>query len=100
MTSPGHSSDEDFLGSLGISLDTDLTADADTHASVTGIYAQVSLLFSRKSVSFFYFFFSKMNPFYNHNMHNWTKSLSKVEKINLGRYGLSPIATLRGVVID
>ncbi|KDP37638.1 hypothetical protein JCGZ_07838 [Jatropha curcas] len=40
MTSPGHSSDEDFLGSLGISLDTDLTADADTHASVTGIYAQ------------------------------------------------------------
>ncbi|KDP35809.1 hypothetical protein JCGZ_10618 [Jatropha curcas] len=33
-------------------------------------------------------------------MHNWTKSLSKVEKINLGRYGLSPIATLRGVVID
>ena len=41
-----------------------------------------------------------MNPFYNHSMHNWTKSLSKVEKINLGRYGLSPIATLRGVVID
>ncbi|KDP47168.1 hypothetical protein JCGZ_25677 [Jatropha curcas] len=40
MTSPGHSSDDDFLGSLGISLDTDLTADADTHASVTGIYAQ------------------------------------------------------------
>ncbi|KDP44644.1 hypothetical protein JCGZ_19680 [Jatropha curcas] len=40
MTSSGHSSDEDFLESLGISLDTDLTADADTHASVTGIYAQ------------------------------------------------------------
>ncbi|KDP22028.1 hypothetical protein JCGZ_02990 [Jatropha curcas] len=40
MTSPGHSSDEDFLGSLGISLDPDLTADADTHTSVTGIYAQ------------------------------------------------------------
>ncbi|KDP20610.1 hypothetical protein JCGZ_04195 [Jatropha curcas] len=40
MTSPGHSSDEDFLESLGISLDPDLTADADTHASVTGIYAQ------------------------------------------------------------
>ncbi|KDP27772.1 hypothetical protein JCGZ_19978 [Jatropha curcas] len=35
MTSSGHSSDEDFLESLGISLDTDLTADADTHASVT-----------------------------------------------------------------
>ncbi|KDP38799.1 hypothetical protein JCGZ_05751 [Jatropha curcas] len=33
-------------------------------------------------------------------MHNWIKSLFKVEKINLGRYGLSPIATLRGVVID
>ncbi|KDP29271.1 hypothetical protein JCGZ_19436 [Jatropha curcas] len=34
-------SDEDFLGSLGISLDdVDLTADADTHASVTGIFAQ------------------------------------------------------------
>ncbi|KDP36336.1 hypothetical protein JCGZ_09756 [Jatropha curcas] len=41
MTSLGHSSDEDFLGSLGISLDIDLTADVDTHASVTGIYAQV-----------------------------------------------------------
>ncbi|KDP26288.1 hypothetical protein JCGZ_22325 [Jatropha curcas] len=27
MTSPGHSSDEDFLESLGISLDTDLTAE-------------------------------------------------------------------------
>ncbi|KDP21743.1 hypothetical protein JCGZ_03580 [Jatropha curcas] len=40
MTSPGHSSDEDFLESLGISLETDLTADADTHASMTGIYAQ------------------------------------------------------------
>ncbi|KDP31539.1 hypothetical protein JCGZ_15366 [Jatropha curcas] len=40
MTSSGHSSDEDFLESLGISLDTDLTADANTHASVTGIYAQ------------------------------------------------------------
>ncbi|KDP34753.1 hypothetical protein JCGZ_11274 [Jatropha curcas] len=40
MTSPGHSSDEDFLESLGISLDPDLTADANTHASVTGIYAQ------------------------------------------------------------
>ncbi|KDP24982.1 hypothetical protein JCGZ_24406 [Jatropha curcas] len=34
-------SDEDFLESLGISLDdVDLTADADTHASVTGIFAQ------------------------------------------------------------
>ncbi|KDP43334.1 hypothetical protein JCGZ_26592 [Jatropha curcas] len=41
MTSPGHSSDEDFLESLGISLDTDLTADANTHASMTGIYAQI-----------------------------------------------------------
>ncbi|KDP20257.1 hypothetical protein JCGZ_08708 [Jatropha curcas] len=40
MTSSGHSSDEDFLESLGISLDTDLTADADTHTSVTSIYAQ------------------------------------------------------------
>ncbi|KDP26314.1 hypothetical protein JCGZ_22323 [Jatropha curcas] len=34
-------SDEDFLESMGISLDdVDLTADADTHASVTGIFAQ------------------------------------------------------------
>ncbi|KDP43161.1 hypothetical protein JCGZ_00094 [Jatropha curcas] len=33
-------------------------------------------------------------------MHSWTRSLSKVEKINLGRYGLSPINTLRGVVDD
>ncbi|KDP27724.1 hypothetical protein JCGZ_19983 [Jatropha curcas] len=40
MTSSGHSSDEDFLESLGISLDINLTVDADTHASVTGIYAQ------------------------------------------------------------
>ncbi|KDP34608.1 hypothetical protein JCGZ_12637 [Jatropha curcas] len=41
MTSSGHSNDEDFLESLGISLDTDLTADADTHASMIGIYTQV-----------------------------------------------------------
>ncbi|KDP47190.1 hypothetical protein JCGZ_19672 [Jatropha curcas] len=41
-----------------------------------------------------------MNPLFNHSMHSWTKSLSKVEKINLGRYGLSPIITLRGVVVD
>ncbi|KDP37734.1 hypothetical protein JCGZ_05224 [Jatropha curcas] len=40
MTSPGHSSDKDFLESLGISLDPDLAVDAGTHASVTGIYAQ------------------------------------------------------------
>ncbi|KDP20363.1 hypothetical protein JCGZ_06440 [Jatropha curcas] len=40
MTPPSHSSDEDFLESLGISLETDLTADTNTHASVTGIYAQ------------------------------------------------------------
>ncbi|KDP30462.1 hypothetical protein JCGZ_17497 [Jatropha curcas] len=34
-------SDEDFLASLKISLDdVDLTTDADTHASVTGIFAQ------------------------------------------------------------
>ncbi|KDP22036.1 hypothetical protein JCGZ_02886 [Jatropha curcas] len=34
-------SDEDFLGSLGISLDeANVTVDADTHASVTGVYAQ------------------------------------------------------------
>ncbi|KDP24956.1 hypothetical protein JCGZ_24307 [Jatropha curcas] len=34
-------SGEDFLESLGISLDdVDLTADVDTHASVTGIFAQ------------------------------------------------------------
>ncbi|KDP45966.1 hypothetical protein JCGZ_11869 [Jatropha curcas] len=41
MTSPSHSSNEDFLESLGISLEeVNVTADADTHASVTGIYAQ------------------------------------------------------------
>ncbi|KDP30122.1 hypothetical protein JCGZ_18117 [Jatropha curcas] len=34
-------SDKDFLESLGISLDeVNVTADADTHASVTGVYAQ------------------------------------------------------------
>ncbi|KDP32644.1 hypothetical protein JCGZ_14860 [Jatropha curcas] len=33
-------------------------------------------------------------------MHSWTRSLSKVEKINLGRYGLSPVITLRGVIVD
>ncbi|KDP37858.1 hypothetical protein JCGZ_06365 [Jatropha curcas] len=42
MTSPSYSSDEDFLRSLGISLDeVDLMADADTHASMTGIFVQV-----------------------------------------------------------
>ncbi|KDP20364.1 hypothetical protein JCGZ_06441 [Jatropha curcas] len=41
MTSPSHSSDEDFLASLGVSLeDANVTADTDTHASVTGIYAR------------------------------------------------------------
>ncbi|KDP32202.1 hypothetical protein JCGZ_13809 [Jatropha curcas] len=40
LSEASHSSDEDFLESLGISLDIDLTADADTHASVTGIYAR------------------------------------------------------------
>ncbi|KDP24933.1 hypothetical protein JCGZ_24414 [Jatropha curcas] len=41
MTSPSHSSDEDFLASLGVSLeDADVTADADTHASITDIYAR------------------------------------------------------------
>ncbi|KDP23945.1 hypothetical protein JCGZ_27162 [Jatropha curcas] len=34
-------SDEDFLGSLGISLDeVNVTVDVDTHAFVTGVYAQ------------------------------------------------------------
>ncbi|KDP24234.1 hypothetical protein JCGZ_26693 [Jatropha curcas] len=33
-------------------------------------------------------------------MHSWTRSLSKVEKINLWRYGLSPVITIRGAVID
>ncbi|KDP31477.1 hypothetical protein JCGZ_15428 [Jatropha curcas] len=41
MTSSSHSSDEGFLESLGIYLEeVNVTADADTHASVTGIYAQ------------------------------------------------------------
>ncbi|KDP36004.1 hypothetical protein JCGZ_10463 [Jatropha curcas] len=35
-------SDEDFLESLEISLDeVNVTVDADTHASVTGVYAQM-----------------------------------------------------------
>ncbi|KDP22630.1 hypothetical protein JCGZ_02825 [Jatropha curcas] len=43
MALPSYSSDEDFLGSLGISLDeVDLMADADTHASMTGIFTQDS----------------------------------------------------------
>ncbi|KDP21954.1 hypothetical protein JCGZ_03122 [Jatropha curcas] len=43
MALPSYSSDEDFLGSLGISLDeVDLMADADSHASMTGIFAQDS----------------------------------------------------------
>ncbi|KDP23027.1 hypothetical protein JCGZ_01749 [Jatropha curcas] len=34
-------SGEDFLGSLGVSLEeVNLTVDANTHASVTGIFAQ------------------------------------------------------------
>ncbi|KDP32197.1 hypothetical protein JCGZ_14945 [Jatropha curcas] len=37
-------SDEDFLGSLGISLDeVDLMVDADTYASMTGIFAQLTM---------------------------------------------------------
>ncbi|KDP37640.1 hypothetical protein JCGZ_07840 [Jatropha curcas] len=44
MTSPSYGSDEDFLESLGISLDeVDLMADADTHASMTGIFAQAEV---------------------------------------------------------
>ncbi|KDP35845.1 hypothetical protein JCGZ_10326 [Jatropha curcas] len=43
MTSPSRSSNENFLESLGISLEeANVTADADTHASVTDIYAQDS----------------------------------------------------------
>src|ERR1041384_3943185 len=41
-----------------------------------------------------------MNPSFNHAMHLWTRSLLKVKKINMGRYGISAFATLRGVVID
>ncbi|KDP22967.1 hypothetical protein JCGZ_01664 [Jatropha curcas] len=42
MALPSYSSDEDFLGSLGISHDeVDLMADADTHASMTSIFAQI-----------------------------------------------------------
>ncbi|KDP24391.1 hypothetical protein JCGZ_26597 [Jatropha curcas] len=48
MTSSSHSSDEDFLESLGISLDEiRVTADADTHASVTGVYAQAPDIYAR-----------------------------------------------------
>ncbi|KDP21610.1 hypothetical protein JCGZ_03596 [Jatropha curcas] len=42
MASSSYSSDEDFLESLGISLDEiRVIADVDTHASVTGVYAQI-----------------------------------------------------------
>ncbi|KDP33045.1 hypothetical protein JCGZ_13631 [Jatropha curcas] len=42
MASPSYRSGEDFLESLGISLDeVDLMADADNHASMTGVYAQI-----------------------------------------------------------
>ncbi|KDP21967.1 hypothetical protein JCGZ_03197 [Jatropha curcas] len=41
MASLSYSSNEDFLESLGISLDEiRVIADVDTHASVTGVYAQ------------------------------------------------------------
>ncbi|KDP42537.1 hypothetical protein JCGZ_01791 [Jatropha curcas] len=41
MASSSYSSDEDFLESLGVSLDEiRVIADVDTHASVTGVYAQ------------------------------------------------------------
>ena len=43
---------------------------------------------------------AKMNPSFNHLTHQWTKSLLKVEKINLGKYGLSPMPTLRGIAVD
>ena len=41
-----------------------------------------------------------MNPSFNHIIHSWSRSLSKVVKINLGRYGISPLVALRGVVVD
>ena len=41
-----------------------------------------------------------MNPSFNHSIHLWTKTLRKVEKINLGRYGIASLITLRGVTID
>ena len=41
-----------------------------------------------------------MNPSFNHCIHLWTKKLLKIEKINLGRYGLAPIIRLRGVTVD
>ena len=41
-----------------------------------------------------------MNPSFNHNIHLWTKSLLRVEKINLGSYGIAPTITMRGVTID
>ncbi|KDP30305.1 hypothetical protein JCGZ_18241 [Jatropha curcas] len=48
MTSSSHSSDEDFLESLGISLDEIcVIADVDTHASVTGVFAQAPHIYAR-----------------------------------------------------
>ena len=48
-------SGEDFLESLGISLDeVNLAVDSDNHASVTGIFAQVNPL---SLLLYYYYFF-------------------------------------------
>jgi len=58
MTSSSHSSDEGFLESLEISLEeAKLVVDADTHASVTGIYAQVSSLSLLLLLLLFYYYY-------------------------------------------
>ena len=43
---------------------------------------------------------SLMEPYFSHSMFLWTKDLKKVEKINLGRYGVSGMLAMRGVKVD
>ncbi|KDP37519.1 hypothetical protein JCGZ_05958 [Jatropha curcas] len=41
-----------------------------------------------------------MEPFISYSMQRWTKKLEKVEKINLIRYNLVSLVTLRGLPVD
>ena len=40
-----------------------------------------------------------MNPSFNYYIHKWTQTLTKVERINLGGYGIAAVTSLRGVVV-
>ena len=41
-----------------------------------------------------------MEPYFSHCMHLWIRDLKKVEKINMGRFGVSGMLTMRGVQVD